>query len=49
MKWYDYLACISCADMISAGLISGNIVLLLFGIVLYLAWENMRKWELGIK
>lgn len=46
MRWYDYAACISCADMISAGLVHANPVTLVFGIVMYLFWENIRKWEI---
>ena len=46
MKWYDYGAYIACADIISAGLVYANPVTLVFGIVMYLFWENFRKWEI---
>lgn len=45
MKFSDYLACISCADMISGGIVHGNIILGLGGIFFYFIWENFRVWE----
>lgn len=45
MKWYDYFACIGCADIIAGGLIHGNAWTLGYGVFMYLFWENLRKWE----
>ncbi len=47
MKWYDYCACIFFADLISAGAIQGNVVVLVIGWWLYFTWENFRKWEIS--
>lgn len=43
MKWDDYLYCLICADMISAGLVNSNIKTLTFGCILYFVWEQLRK------
>jgi hypothetical protein len=45
LKWYDYVACVWCADMITVGLLSANIILLTFGVFLYIMYENARKGE----
>lgn len=43
LKWYDYLACWWFADMISAGLLLGNIFVLTIGILSYILYEDFRK------
>jgi len=43
VKWYDYLACFYCADLISAGLVHFNVVALLLGAVTYAFYEDFRK------
>ena len=43
MKWYDYLACFCFANSISAGLVSGSIFVLTFGVLSYMLYEDMRK------
>ena len=43
MKWYDYLACLWFAEILSAGLIFMDIFLLTLGIFLYMLYENLRK------
>jgi len=42
IKWYDYLACIWFADIITAGLLSGNILAVSLGIFSYFLYEDWR-------
>jgi hypothetical protein len=48
MKWYDYALCLSCADMISTGVVSGNFILVIFGVLTYVIWELIRKIDNGL-
>lgn len=41
MKWYDYAVCFFIADMISALLMAGNI-LVIFPLLLYFQYETFR-------
>jgi hypothetical protein len=41
MKWYDYVVCFFLADMISALLMAGNI-LVVFPVLVYFQYENYR-------
>jgi len=43
LKWYDYLAVFWFADSISAGLLSGNIIVLILGCFSYIMYESWRK------
>lgn len=43
MKWYDYTMCFLCADMLSAGIFSGNIFLLTMGWLLFSIYQDIRK------
>lgn len=43
MRWYDYFVCGYCADLLSAGLIHFDVVVLLIGAVTYLSYEQIRK------
>lgn len=43
LKWYDYLACALCADLISAGLLHFNALGLFIGVFMYLTYEDYRK------
>lgn len=45
MKWYDYALCLSCADIISTGVVHGDVILMAFGLVTYFIWEYIRKIE----
>lgn len=45
MKWYDYIVCVMCADSISAGLVHGELIVLIYGLLQYFGWEMLRKWE----
>ena len=45
MKWYDYALCLSCADIISTGVVHGNIIPIAFGVFIYFIWEYIRKIE----
>ena len=42
MRWYDYVACVWFADMITAGLFSGSILYLTAGIFSYTLYADMR-------
>lgn len=43
MRWYDYVACVFLADVISAGLVHFNLIALISGIGLYIMYELTRK------
>jgi hypothetical protein len=45
MKWYDYVLCIACADIISTGIVNGNIIAIGSGCFAYFIWELIRKIE----
>lgn len=45
MKWYDYVICIGCADIISTGVMHGDIIAITAGCVAYFIWEYIRKIE----
>lgn len=47
MRWYDYTVCISCADLISGGLVNANPLLIVYGAISYFIWEKFRKWEIS--
>jgi hypothetical protein len=40
MRWYDTPFCIFFADIMAAGLVSGDIIFLLFGLVCYIVYER---------
>ena len=42
MRWYDYVACIWFADMISVGLVNFAIIPLTLGVLSYTLYENYR-------
>jgi hypothetical protein len=43
MRWHDYFLCTYFADLISAGLVHSNMVLLFLGALSYIVYENFRK------
>ena len=43
MRWYDYVTCYLFADVITAGLFSGNWVVLGAGVLGYDVYESYRK------
>lgn len=45
MRWYDYLICVWFADVISTGLVHSQWILLISGLISYIAYENMRKQQ----
>jgi hypothetical protein len=45
MKWYDYVLCLACADIISTGIVNGNIIAIGSGCFAYFIWEMIRKIE----
>jgi hypothetical protein len=45
MRWYDYLMCIWLADILSAGLINGSLILLMSGLFTYLSYEHLRRYK----
>lgn len=48
MRWYDYLVCIWLADVMSAGLIHVQWILLLSSLITYLLYENMRRKQIKL-
>ena len=42
LRWYDWIVCIGCADMIAAGIVAMHWIGLL-GVVNYLAYEMIRR------
>jgi hypothetical protein len=48
MKWYDYVLCIACADIISTGIVHGDIIAVVAGCFAYFIWEMIRKIENGV-
>ena len=45
MEWYDYAICIGCADIISTGVVNGDIIEIAAGCVAYFIWETIREIE----
>lgn len=43
MKPFDFIFCFMAADLISAGLVHGELFLLIIGIISYSAYEYIRK------
>ena len=43
MRWYDYVACIYFADIISVGLVNFAIIPLTLGVLSYMLYEDWRK------
>lgn len=43
MKWYDYGICLLIADVISAGIMSGNLWAIALGLFNYYSYEYWRK------
>ena len=42
MRWYDYIAALLLADIISAGIVYVDPLMSVYGIILYLMYENLR-------
>lgn len=43
LKWYDYVVCVWLADIITAGLFSGNLLITGIGVFVYDLYESWRK------
>jgi hypothetical protein len=43
LKITDYIMCFLIADTITAGIFSGSIFLLTYGVVWYILYENLKK------
>jgi len=43
LKITDYIMCFLIASAINAGIFSGNIFLLTYGVVWYILYENLKK------
>lgn len=43
LQWYDYIACMFFADIITTGLFSGNAFLILAGYTSYDIYEHWRR------
>lgn len=45
MRYFDFIACIFFADIISAGIVTGNVLLAISGLALYQVYELMRLYS----
>jgi hypothetical protein len=46
LDWFDIFVCLLFADMLSAGLVNLNILLLISGIAGYTLYERIRKGQI---